>query len=72
MPKLAKSTLMARCDVCRAVFDPVYGGACESCRRLLCSRHFYGSLAQRLKSYLLLGGGRQLCAECRRGVVTPR
>jgi hypothetical protein len=61
---LRPSSLMAQCDKCRLPFDPVHGGVCSQCRRLLCGRHMYGSIFRRLESFL----GRPLvCPECRRG-----
>ena len=60
------SSMLAQCDECRAAFDPVHGGVCSRCRRLLCGRHIYGSLLRRLQSYLGLA---LVCTACRDGVV---
>jgi hypothetical protein len=32
----------ARCEECGTAFDPLTGGICPSCRRLLCARHLRG------------------------------
>jgi hypothetical protein len=83
LPAFRKSEVKARCDACRAVFDPVHGGVCESCRRLLCATHVFGSLRgthaleslfRRLQSYV--PGTHLVCPECRdarrRGTPIPR
>jgi hypothetical protein len=63
------SSQYARCDACEAEFDPVFGGACRSCQRLLCSVHFYGrSRFQRLRNYL---GFEVKCVDCRAGNPIP-
>lgn len=57
------------CEACGERFDPVYGGACPSCRRLLCSTHLYGSRWQRLRGYF----GREVqCVDCRSSVPVGR
>ena len=33
-------------------FDPVHGGVCSRCNRLLCSKHIFGSIGRRLQSFL--------------------
>ena len=43
MAVLQGSRVIATCDECRTRFDPVHGGVCPSCRRLLCATHLYGS-----------------------------
>ena len=62
------SSLLAQCDKCRLPFDPVYGGVCSQCRRLLCGRHMYGSVFRRLQSFF---GTPLVCPECRRGETPP-
>lgn len=62
MPTFRKSSVFAECDRCGASFDPVYGGVCDACRRVLCTRHFYGSLLRRVLVYL---GAGQRCVACR-------
>lgn len=66
IPMLRPSSMLAKCDECRTMFDPVHGGVCARCHRLLCGHHIYGSLLRRLKSYL---GGALLCTACRAGAV---
>ena len=61
---LRPSSIMAQCDKCRMPFDPVHGGVCSRCGRLLCGRHIYGSIFRRLQSFL---GMALVCPECRRG-----
>ena len=58
-----KSDVRARCDQCGTVFDPVHGAVCESCRRLLCGKHAYGSLGRRILSFV--PGTALVCPECR-------
>jgi len=64
MAVLQPSRTLATCDECRAVFDPVRGGVCPQCRRLLCGDHYYGSLLRRLQGLL---GFRPRCVACREG-----
>lgn len=58
------SRTLAQCDECRAVFDPVRGGVCSQCRRLLCGDHYYGSVLRRLQGLL---GFAPRCVACREG-----
>ncbi len=62
MPFFVKSSTLAQCDQCSMRFDPVYGGVCPSCGRLLCARHLYGEGARRFLKYF---GVRTVCAQCR-------
>jgi hypothetical protein len=64
MAILRSSGLQGRCEQCRAPFDPVYGGACTRCRRLLCARDLHGGAGRRL---LALGGlvREPVCVRCR-------
>ena len=64
MAVLQASRVIATCDTCRARFDPVRGGVCPSCRRLLCAEHYYGAPWRRVLG--LLGMAPQ-CAACRAG-----
>jgi len=57
------SAQLARCDVCRTVFDPVFGGVCAQCRRLLCPTHLYGGAFQRLLGRFSLR--QAVCVDCR-------
>ena len=61
---LRPSSMLAECDECRVPFDPVNGGVCSRCNRLLCGKHIFGSIARRLQSYL---GSALVCTACRRG-----
>jgi hypothetical protein len=57
------SAQLARCDQCRAFFDPVFGGVCARCRRLLCATHLYGGFFQRVLGRFNLR--QALCVDCR-------
>lgn len=61
---LRPSSMLAECDECGAAFDPVHGGVCSRCNRLLCAKHIFGSLGRRLQSFL---GSSLTCTSCRRG-----
>lgn len=61
---LHQSGVVGTCDECRAPFDPVHGGVCPQCKRLLCPEHMYGSLWRRLQA---MAGGRPRCVACREG-----
>ena len=62
MALLQRSRIIATCDECRLPFDPVRGGVCPRCRRLLCGTHYYGSILSRLQGML---GMVPLCPRCR-------
>ncbi|HEU4628485.1 MAG TPA: hypothetical protein VFS08_02030 [Gemmatimonadaceae bacterium] len=64
MAVFQQSRTLATCDECRVHFDPVRGGVCPQCRRLLCGTHYYGSPLRRLQG---LVGGRPRCVACREG-----
>lgn len=64
MAYLQQSRTLGTCDECRVPFDPVKGGVCPRCGRLLCGEHFYGSFLRRLQGIV---GGRPACVRCRRG-----
>jgi hypothetical protein len=55
------TTLVMECDSCRTRFDPIQGGVCPTCERLLCNRHLYGSWVRRLRGYF---GMKTVCPEC--------
>jgi hypothetical protein len=63
MPFLQPSRVVATCDECRTRFDPVKGGVCPSCRRLLCGTHYFGSILHRLQGMV---GFVPKCPRCRR------
>ena len=60
-----RSMLGTECDACGGRVDLMQGGACESCRRILCFRHLYGSWLTRLRSEVV--GGEPRCVDCRAG-----
>jgi hypothetical protein len=64
MAVLKSSALLGRCEQCRQPFDPVYGGACARCGRLLCAVHLHGPLWRRIVARFI---PRQnvICAVCR-------
>ncbi|HEY0972525.1 MAG TPA: hypothetical protein VGE02_16260 [Gemmatimonadales bacterium] len=68
MAMLQRSRIIAKCDECRMPFDPVRGGVCPRCRRLLCGRHYYGSFLSRLQGML---GMVPLCPRCRAARGAP-
>jgi hypothetical protein len=55
------TTLVLECDSCRTRFDPIEGGVCPTCERLLCNRHLYGSWLRRFRGYF---GVRTVCVDC--------
>ena len=64
MPIFRSSGLQGRCEQCRMQFDPVYGGACTRCRRLLCATDLHGGLVRRLMA--IVGLVREpVCVRCR-------
>ena len=65
---LRPSSMLAACDECRLPFDPVNGGVCSRCNRLLCGRHIFGSVLRRLQSWL---GTPLICTTCRAGATPP-
>jgi len=65
-PMYRRSALMANCDECGREFDPVHGGVCPKCHRLLCRKDLYGSGFRRVLAYFGVGTE---CVRCRRGEV---
>ncbi len=59
-----QSMFSTECDACGGRVDVVQGGACDSCRRILCFRHLYGSWLARLRAEF---GGATRCVDCRAG-----
>jgi hypothetical protein len=57
-----QSQIIAQCDKCRVRFDPVRGGYCDGCERLLCDAHYYGTGVRALLRFV---GTKTLCPECR-------
>ena len=58
-----ESIFKTDCDRCGARFDPIRGGVCEQCRRILCGEHLHGTRWQRLRTQLF--GGPTVCIYCR-------
>ena len=52
MALLRPSVILARCDICRLPFDPVFGGICPQCGKLLCSTHLFGNPLVKLAAYM--------------------
>ena len=61
---LRPSSKLASCDECGVSFDPVHGGVCSRCGRLLCGKHVFGSIVRRVQSWL---GFALVCTVCRSG-----
>lgn len=53
------------CERCGQWFDPVHGGVCASCGRILCGTDLYGSMISRLRGYI---GLTVRCRVCRQGL----
>lgn len=66
------SARLGRCDECRRPYDPVYGGGCARCHRLLCPEHLHGGAWRRLVARLVPRAS-PVCVRCRREppVVAP-
>jgi hypothetical protein len=58
------SAQLGRCEQCRAIFDPVYGGACVRCGRLLCAPHLHGGVWRQLVARLVPRPS-TVCVSCR-------
>ena len=58
----ARSALSTECDRCRARFDLMTGGVCESCKQILCFAHLHGSWFHRIRTEF---GATALCVDCR-------
>ena len=56
-----RTTLATDCDACGGRVDLVHGGVCDSCRRIVCIRHLYGSWFQRLRTEF---GAPTRCVAC--------
>jgi hypothetical protein len=65
VPVFTRASVRTECDVCEFRFDPLHGGVCERCERILCMKHLHGSWLRRLRVDL---GARSVCVECRAGV----
>ena len=56
-------TVYMECERCGLPFEPMKGGLCQRCDRILCSADLHGDLFSRWKAALT---GRAICVECRR------
>jgi hypothetical protein len=66
VPIFTTALVRTECDICDYRFDPIHGGVCEKCKRILCMKHLHGSWIRRLQVDL---GSRSICVECRAGIV---
>lgn len=58
---LRESTVAAECERCGVRFDPVSGGVCSVCRRILCDAHLNGSFLRRARGWF---GAAPVCVHC--------
>lgn len=61
MRLLRESTVAAECERCGVRFDPVSGGVCSVCRRILCDAHLNGSFLRRARTWF---GAAPVCVYC--------
>src|SRR5688500_20354276 len=61
MKLLRESTVAAECERCGVRFDPVTGGVCSVCRRILCDAHLNGSFFRRARTCF---GAAPACVYC--------
>jgi hypothetical protein len=66
IPVFTTAAVRTECDVCNYRFDPIHGGVCEACNRILCLKHLHGSWLRRLTVDM---GARCVCVECRAGIT---
>ncbi len=62
MPVFTPSFVFGDCEQCGERFDPVKGGVCAACSRILCGTHLFGSRAYRLRAVVGLPA---VCVACR-------
>jgi hypothetical protein len=55
-------TVYMECERCGLPFEPMKGGLCQRCDRILCATDLHGDLFSRWKAALT---GRAICVECR-------
>jgi hypothetical protein len=55
-------TVYMECDRCGLPFEPMKGGLCQRCDRILCGADLHGDLLSRWRAALT---GRSICVECR-------
>jgi hypothetical protein len=61
-------SIAATCEQCHTRFDPVTGGICAQCHRLLCGRHLRG---WRPALFALFERAQPVCVACRRADEAP-
>lgn len=59
-------SIAATCEECQRSFEPLSGGACARCKRLLCGRHLRG---WRPAVFALFERARPECVRCRRAAA---
>jgi hypothetical protein len=69
MRLLRESTVAAECERCGVRFDPVTGGVCSVCRRILCDAHLNGSFFRRARTWF---GAAPVCVYCAAAAPTER
>lgn len=64
VPILSKRipTVYMECDRCGLPFEPIKGGLCQRCDRILCPADLHGDLLSRWRAAIT---GRPICVECR-------
>lgn len=64
VPILSKRvpTVYMHCERCRLPFEPMKGGLCERCDRILCPNDLHGSLFARWRAAVTRHA---VCVECR-------
>ncbi|HJR67502.1 MAG TPA: hypothetical protein VJ802_13820 [Gemmatimonadaceae bacterium] len=55
-------TVYMQCERCSLPFEPIKGGLCQRCDRILCSADLHGDTLSRWRAALT---GRAICVECR-------
>ncbi|HET6701419.1 MAG TPA: hypothetical protein VFH14_06440 [Gemmatimonadaceae bacterium] len=55
-------TVYIDCERCGLPFEPIKGGLCPRCDRILCAADLHGDIFSRWKAALT---GRAICVECR-------
>ena len=60
-------TVYMDCERCGLPFEPMKGGLCQRCDRILCAADLHGDILSRWRAAIT---GRAICVECRakRGV----
>src|SRR5688500_281596 len=63
MMMMRSPTVYMECERCGLPFEPIKGGLCQRCDRILCAADLHGDLLSRWRAALT---GRVICVECRR------